>query len=384
MSQRKYRVGIIGLSGITSGAPQPPGPRAAWQGPKVGPPFAREIIISHAACLALMDNVELVGYCDIVPEMIERFGETWGSTWPEAKAYTDYKKMLAEADLDILTVGTGDNRHADMVVDGANAGVKAILCEKPLATSIEDANRMIEACENNDVPLSVGHTRAWDPIYHKIRDMIREGAIGPLASIIAIQGGTRAMMFRNGTHILHGVTFFADADPTHVSGVLEEGFDHWTEYKGDGGKKPENDPAVSGMIFFENGVRAMYQCNKNTYGSSTLHLSGPKGEIVFTLNAGYGDPHEGGQRRRRSDPGNQADRARQQLPVHGLRRGVRGAHRPCRGRGQGTQRRFGPGCAQGRPDHDRDAKVAAGGQHTRRGTPVRESEESALVVKELV
>ena len=72
MGQRKYRVGIIGLSGITSGAPQPPGPRAAWQGPKVGPPFGREIIISHAACLALMDNVELVGYCDIVPEMREQ------------------------------------------------------------------------------------------------------------------------------------------------------------------------------------------------------------------------------------------------------------------------------------------------------------------------
>lgn len=288
MSQRKYRVGIIGLSGITSGAPQPPGPRAAWQGPKVGPPFGREIIISHAACLALMDNVELVGYCDIVPEMRNRFADTWGSTWPEAKAYDDYRKMLAEADLDILTVGTGDNRHGDMVVDGANAGVKAILCEKPLATTMEDANRMIQACEDNDVPLSVGHTRAWDPIYHKIRDMIRGGAIGPLASIIAIQGGARAMMFRNGTHILHGVTFFADADPTHASGVLEEGFDHWTEYKGDGGKLPANDPAVSGMIFFENGVRAMYQCNKQTYGSSTLVLSGPEGEISFALNAGYG------------------------------------------------------------------------------------------------
>ena len=288
MTQRKYRVGIVGLRGITSGAPEPPGPRAAWQGRKVGPPFGREIIISHAACIALMDDFEVAGYCDIVPELLDSFGETWGSTWPDAKPYDDYKTMLAEADLDVLTVGTGDNRHADIVVDGANAGVRAILCEKPLATTMEDANRMIAACEANGVPLSVGHTRAWDPLYHKIRDMIRDGEIGPLASIIAIQGGARAMMFRNGTHILHGVTFFADADPTHVSGVLEEGFDHWTEYKGDGGKLPKNDPAVSGLILFENGVRALYQCNKKTYGASTLRLSGSKGEIEFALNDGYG------------------------------------------------------------------------------------------------
>ena len=75
--------------------------------------------------------------------------------------------------------------------------------------------------------------------------------------------------------------------PTHVSGVLEEGFDDWTEYKGDGGKKPENDPAVSGLIMFENGVRALYECNKKTINGSTLHLQGSKGEIVFGLNQGY-------------------------------------------------------------------------------------------------
>ena len=144
-----------------------------------------------------------------------------------------------------------------MVVDGANAGVKAILCEKPLATTMEDANRMIQACEDNDVPLSVGHTRAWDPIYHKIRDMIRGGAIGPLASIIAIQGGARAMMFRNGTHILHGVTFLRRRRPHPRQRRARGGLRPLAEYKGDGGKLPKNDPAVSGMIFFENGVRAM-------------------------------------------------------------------------------------------------------------------------------
>ena len=287
MTERKYRVGLIGLSGITASAPLPAGRRAAYLGRKVGPPFAREIITSHAASLALMEQVEVAGYCDIVPEQLGSFTEKWGSTWRAAQPYDDYRKMLAEADLDILTVATGDHRHADMVVDGANSGVRAILCEKPLATTIADANRMIAACEENKVPLSVGHTRAWDPHYHKIRDTIRDGEIGRLSSIIAVQGGARAMMFRNGTHVLHGVTFFADAAPTHVSGVLEEGFDHWTEYKGDGGKKPENDPGVSGVILFENGVRALYECGKTGIEGSALRLIGSTGEILYQFDDGY-------------------------------------------------------------------------------------------------
>ncbi len=287
MSKTRYRVGLVGLRGIASGLPQPPGPRAAYLGRKVGPPFGREIIGSHAACIALMDSIEVVAYCDLVPELLDEFAGKWASTWPQAKPFDDYRTMLAEANLDILTVATSDHRHADIVVDGANAGVKAMLCEKPLATSMEDANRMIAACEQKSIPLSVGHTRAWDPLYHKIRDGIRDGDIGRLSSIIAIQGGARAMMFRNGTHVLHGITFFADADPTHVSGVLEEGYDDWTEYRGDGGKLPENDPAVSGLILFPNGLRAHYECAKTSIDGSLLHLIGSTGEIEYNYADGF-------------------------------------------------------------------------------------------------
>ena len=287
MTDKEYRVGIVGLSGITSGVPAAPGPRAAWQGRKVGSPFDREIIVGHAACLALMDNVELAGYCDIVPQLLDDFGKNWGTTWPNAKPYTNYKQMLAEANLDILTVGTGDNRHADMVVDGASAGVKAIMCEKPLATTMKDANRMLKACEDNGIPLSVGHTRAWDPMYHKIRDMVREGGIGPVKSIVASLGGPRAMMFRNGTHALHAVVFFADSEPPHTIGLLEEGFDDWDEYRGDGGKKPEGEPAVSGIIKFANGARAYFDCTKNASGTSSVTIAGTTGKITIGLNDGW-------------------------------------------------------------------------------------------------
>jgi predicted dehydrogenase len=151
---------------------------------------------------------------------------------------------------------------------------------------MDDANRMIKACEDNGVPLSVGHTKSWDPMYHKIRDMVRDGGIGQVKSITATMGGPRAMMFRNGTHRVHGMVFFADSEPTHVMGLLEEGFDHWDQYRGGGGKTPDGEPGVTGIIKFANGVRAYFDCTKNALDTSSISITGTTGKITFVLSSG--------------------------------------------------------------------------------------------------
>ena len=166
---KTYRVGLVGLTGITSK------PR----GGSGDTPFRHEMVFAHAASLDLVQNAEIAGYCDLVPDLLDQFKTTWTERWPDARPYTDYREMLAKEDLDILAVATSDHRHADITVDGANAGVKGVLCEKPLATSMEDADRMIEACEGNGTVLVVDHSRRWVPLLYKVRETIRSGAIGP-------------------------------------------------------------------------------------------------------------------------------------------------------------------------------------------------------------
>ena len=272
MASKTYRVGIIGGRDIAVGAPQEPPTH----------PLQKEIIISHAASLALMPSVEIAGFCDHHPELLEGIEETWGSRWPSANTYTDYKEMLAKEDLDILTVATPDTTHAAMTIDGAGAGVKGIFCEKPMATSLEDADRMIEACEANGVVLSVNHTRRWSPLYHRVRDEIRAGTIGQLGTIVATLGGPRAMLFHNGTHIFDAIRFFTESEPTKVFARLEEGYEGWDRYRGDGGKKDDSEPGASGFILFENGVRALYGGTTSTFEMFSLQLSGPEGEIYIT------------------------------------------------------------------------------------------------------
>ena len=269
MANKTYRVGIVGLGiHISANAPT-----------EAPAPFRNEVIVSHVASLAHLPNVDIVGYCDLVPKLLDHFKENWGARWPNAKPYTDYKEMLDRENLDIVGVVTSEYLHADITVDAAQAGVKGILCEKPMATTMEDANRMIKACDDNGAALAVDHTRRWHPRYHKVREAVRSGAIGPLGTIVATKGGPRAMLFNNGTHLIDMVCFFAESEPTQVFARLEDGYEGYAAYTNNSSKDPANDPGLSGFILFENGVRALYCGEKNTFEMFSFQLSGPDGQV---------------------------------------------------------------------------------------------------------
>ena len=341
----RYRVGIVGLTSITARRPA-----------EAPPPFRNTMSMSHAGALAYMPNMEVAGYCDLVTDLISDFGRTWADVWPDATGYTDYRRMLAEERLDILAVATSDHRHADIAVDGAEAGVRGLFVEKPLATSLEDADRIIAACEANGAALMTDHTWRWDPLYHRVRESVHAGDVGTLSTIVATLTGPRAMLFRNGTHTIDGICFFAESEPKRVFGRLEDGFDHWDRYRGDGGHLPENDPFANGYVEFANGVRAHYISDKRAASDSSYVLYGEKGRIVLTPWGGHQDrtaellTTDAGWRDRTPDA-----RAR---PVPGAQPdgGLRRARRPD---GERRQRHLvGQGGAQDGADHGRLPRVA--------------------------
>ena len=108
MGDNTYRVGIVGLRGITAkGIDEPI------------QPFRREIVHSHAAGLAVIDGFDIVAVCDLIPDLLDDFAKTWSERWPNAKPYDDFSQMLREADLDILAIATGDHTHAALAVEAA-------------------------------------------------------------------------------------------------------------------------------------------------------------------------------------------------------------------------------------------------------------------------
>lgn len=246
---------------------------------RIGVIGCRGIGIRHGNGVQGIENAELVAGCDLVEEQLRDFDERFGATNANLALYTDFQEMIEKANLDILTVATGDNRHTEAVIAAAEAGVKGIFCEKPLAVSVEAADRMVDAVEKNKVLFSVDHTRHWFPLWHRCHELVTGGAIGEVGTVIAGHTGPRAMLFRNGTHILDAIYWFAGARPDWLVAEVEEGYEEYSEYRGDGGHDPDTEPSANAYIHFSNGVRGNYIGEKKTQGGVRLEVMGTVGRL---------------------------------------------------------------------------------------------------------
>lgn len=121
-------------------------------------------------------DVEIIAVCDIVEERVEAVAEQYG-----AKVYTDYAHLLAEEKPDVVSVCLPNYLHAPVSIAALEAGAH-VLCEKPMATSLEEADQMIEAAEKHDRKLMIGHNQRFVASHEKAKALIANGDIGKVYS----------------------------------------------------------------------------------------------------------------------------------------------------------------------------------------------------------
>ncbi len=136
------------------------------------------------------DDVEIVAVCDVdegkfsdtagVVGNIEGTEEPLDLTGTEC--YTDLGKMLAEAKLDAVSICTPTYLHSEMVVKALEAGVD-VLCEKPMALSVEQCEAMIDAQKKSGKRLQVGHCIRFWPEWAKAKEVIDSGEYGKVKTI---------------------------------------------------------------------------------------------------------------------------------------------------------------------------------------------------------
>ncbi len=107
------------------------------------------------------------------PESARRFASQWGSP----KIYESYEDVLADPDVDGVFLVSPNDAHHPQVLAAAKAG-KQILCEKPLATSVADAEEMVRGCRDAGVKLGTGFHLRHNLVHRRARDLIRGGRIG--------------------------------------------------------------------------------------------------------------------------------------------------------------------------------------------------------------
>ncbi len=138
--EKILKIGIIGCGGIAKG--------------------------KHMPSLAKVEGVEMVAFCDIIPERAEAAKEKYGTA--DAKTYVDYKELLKDESIDVVHVCTPNRSHSFITVDALEAG-KHVMCEKPMAINSEEAKKMLDAAKRTGKKLSIGYQNRFrdDSLYLK-------------------------------------------------------------------------------------------------------------------------------------------------------------------------------------------------------------------------
>jgi predicted dehydrogenase len=109
----------------------------------------------------------------------EARAKTWAAALNIPKAYGAYEALLADPEVDAVINPLPNSLHCQWTIKAAEAG-KHILCEKPLAVTVEQAQRMIDAARANEVRLMEGFTHRFNPLFSFILATIEAGAIGEI------------------------------------------------------------------------------------------------------------------------------------------------------------------------------------------------------------
>jgi UDP-N-acetylglucosamine 3-dehydrogenase len=121
-------------------------------------------------------NVELVAVCDINKERALEVAEKYG-----VLSYNDYQDLLDSGEVDAVSVCTPNYLHAPISIAALKAGIH-VLCEKPMATSKEEAEAMIAAANGSGKKLMIGHNQRFVSSHQKARKLIQSGEIGKIYS----------------------------------------------------------------------------------------------------------------------------------------------------------------------------------------------------------
>jgi predicted dehydrogenase len=247
--QEFYRVGVIGTGRIAS---------------TIQDEFDRKPSFvlfphSHAGAYTAFPATKIVAAADTNSGRLGEFAQRWSVP----SIYGDYREMLQNEQLDIVSICTPTPSHREVAEAVAANGVKGVFLEKPVAQSLRDVDFIANAFERNGVKVAVNHTRTYDPYYRRVRELIADGVIGELHAFLV--HWHEGFLF-GGTHLFDLLRYLTGSDAEWVYGRL---MDADTPF----------DPGGSGIVRFKNGAEALLNIRVGHAAPIEVDIVGSTGRI---------------------------------------------------------------------------------------------------------
>lgn len=239
---------------------------------------------------ALNNNLEIVAVCDLIGDKMNDLLTKHNLQEDNSiKRYTNYKEMIKETSPDLVSIATESGNHADIALYCINEGINLII-EKPMAMSIEDADRIIEASEAKGVKVSACHQNRFNVAIKELRKAIDSGRFGKLShGSIHVrwnrnhsyydQASWRGTWSQDGgalmNQCIHGIDllrWMMGDDITEIYGATRQQFHDYLEAEDLG----------MAVLKFKNGAIATVEGTTNVYPKNleeTLYIFGEKGTV---------------------------------------------------------------------------------------------------------
>lgn len=138
--------------------------------------------VRHLPETKMNPNAQVGAICDIVESRALEMASQY-----QCEAYTDYHELIQNPNLDAVIVAATNTTHAEMSIAALQAG-KHVLCEKPMATSLEDAQKMIDAANSSGKQLMIAHNQRLEPVNQKAREIIQSHKLGKVLTFTSTFG----------------------------------------------------------------------------------------------------------------------------------------------------------------------------------------------------
>ena len=232
-------------------------------------PGSETNVYSFAEALSDRPEVDLVAGSDRVAKRREIFGERYGID----ALYEDAEEMLRKEKLDIVAIPTNVRGRADLACLAVEYGAKGIFTEKPLTHTLEEADRVVKACTDANVPFSCGVVTTSHPSFATAKELLKSGAIG---EVLSMEGVVLAQH--------SNWSYFVDSEPAWVVGI---------------GDKPRREPPHGeagsdeflgqGMMVTDDGLVVHFPYDEwiKPPGAVNLRITGTEGELAFYRPTGW-------------------------------------------------------------------------------------------------
>ncbi|MFW5677764.1 MAG: Gfo/Idh/MocA family protein [Acetivibrio ethanolgignens] len=239
---------------------------------------------------AVNNKLEMIAVCDVMPEHMESvLAKHDLQKDTTIKRYTDYKKMIEENQLDLISIATESGLHGEIALYCIEHGIHVII-EKPMAMSLEEADRIITLSEEKGVKVAACHQNRFNIAVQKMRQALEMGRFGKLShgsvhvrwnrnKDYYAQAPWRGTWAQDGgalmNQCIHGIDllrWMLGDEVESVYGVTRQQFHHYLEAEDLG----------MAVVKFKNGAVATIEGTTNVYPQNleeTLYLFGEKGTV---------------------------------------------------------------------------------------------------------